>query len=181
MSVSLDKSGIGYTEDGNDKTTELKFSINKTMGLYCIPCGNEGYTTIGFDYAQKRILHVLQWLGGFAEHPVLTGVKELKKEFRNVTKGTLAHYQLYDKVMSLGEAFHAATKLKCRKDLIPEFKNREGEYVACIVDDELVSFKIGISSGWFPCHLMITDGEIGGSPVYEKDISNIERAIYFNK
>ena len=125
--------------------------INKDQEVYVIECGN-GYTTIGFSYAQKIINAIEKWLG---------------KSFRgrNDGIGTKAHYCRYREALSAGYRHFSETGAHCNAELTLQLIGLEGRRVE-VVDryGERRRFWVGKSTGWMPCHLEMTRINSSGGP-----------------
>lgn len=138
-------------------------TINHESRLYVIPAG-DGYTTLGFDYAEKRRVAVLEWVG---MKPVKTPL------------GTAEHYAAYVSAMRIGADFAAQTGKKCPAELTPELVGLEGKRVEIqLPDGERHRFKVGKSTGWMPCHLELANARsTGGGAVYFPAGSRVVRII----
>lgn len=140
-------------------------SINHEQGVYVLKCG-EGFTCCGFEYAANQAKKVNDWLPeGMRIPETLKGIP-----------GTAEAYEYYAETMKIGAAYNVKTGKRCEADLIPEFMGYEGrKVVLTYFNGTTEKFKIGKSTGWFPCHLMIENGEIGGSPITSlSEVARIE-------
>ena len=109
--------------------------INRTQRLYVLPCGN-GFTCLGFDYAERRRLAVLQWIGKPAEP---------------MRKGSKRHYDAYHNAMMEGLAHATNTGQRCPAELTPALVGLEGERVEVVTPSGNKSrFIVGRSTGWLP-------------------------------
>lgn len=123
-------------------------------GVFVIPCG-DGFSTLGFAYAEKRARGVLEWIGGkFRYSPKFNSLVNL--------------YEEYKRAMKEGAEYAAKTGRKCPLELTPQLIGLEGKRVAIINADgsEESRFRVGRSTGWLPCHLEIMPNAHGGSSVY---------------
>jgi hypothetical protein len=123
-------------------------SIDVEKRLYSYKVG-DFYGCLGFDYAMKRGLAVLNWLERHDEVP-----HEDKQKLLVPPVGTAEHYAWYEEVMKRGAAFNRRTGERCSADLVPELIGKEGlrvEVVDC--HGEKRRFEVGKSTGWLPCHL----------------------------
>lgn len=127
----------------------MKMTINKEQRLYVYQCG-AGVSCIGFEYAEKQIKAVSQWIG----------FKSSKKRL-----GTLGHYKLYQEAMEAGREYHNRTMERCCAGLTPQLVGAEGKRVE-VVDSygEKRRFQVGKSTGWMPCHLEIARRNSSGGP-----------------
>lgn len=129
--------------------------INESQRLYVIPCG-DGFSTLGFDYAERRRRAVLEWLG---------------KGASNAEPGTVAAYVAYLDAMRAGAEHAEKTRTRCPAELTPALVGLEGKRVLVTYPDGDESrFYVGRSTGWMPCHLEIKRRDsTGGAPVYFPD------------
>lgn len=93
---------------GKDTDSPGKFAF--AQRLYVIPCGN-GYSCLGFDYAERRRIAVLQWLGDNPEPMRI---------------GTERHYAAYQDAMARGAAHAAAIGQRCPAELSPPLSGWKG-------------------------------------------------------
>jgi hypothetical protein len=137
----------------------MTIKINSEQKLYVIPLtGGDGYTTLGFEYADRRARDVAAWItAAEAETVSLTA-----------TPGTAEHYEQYVAIMAAGARHARHTGTRCEADLIPALRGLEGQRVEVRTPDgETSRFYVGKSSGWMPCHLEIKRRDSsGGGAVY---------------
>lgn len=139
--------------------------LNLEQRLYVIPCG-EGFSTLGFDYAENRARAVIAWLDlevtGAAVADILAGHRIPAQP------GTLEALAQYRAALAAAKAHFDATGRRCPVDLVPALVGLEGlrvEVVDCY--GETRRFQVGKSTGWIPCHLEISSSRsTGGGPVY---------------
>jgi hypothetical protein len=121
-------------------------TINEKERLYVIPEAS-GYTCLGFDVCQKRATLLAAELG-----VAPPGAKV----------GTLTAYEEYADLISRAEAKHKATGWRSSSELTPELVGLEGRRVEIEHEwesgsRETVRFKVGKSTGFIPCHLMLAN------------------------
>lgn len=134
-----------------------KVTINKEQKLYVIPCGDDGYTTLGFANAHQQSVAVCLWLHSMGQ-PCKVPDKSLV--------GTLAGYKQYADVMALGEKTSQRTGRKCEIGLHPKLKGKEGKRLAIVYPGgEERYFRVGRSTGWLPCHLYVEGDSDGGEAI----------------
>jgi len=131
----------------------MQVTINNAQQLYVVS-DKHGYSCRGFDNAYTRAAAVAEWCGGTV--PDLANV------------GTLAGFAEYTRAMSEGAAHHAATGERCPADLTPALLGLLGERVQVVYPDgEERRFYVGMSTGWYPCHVeILRRTSHGGSAVY---------------
>lgn len=129
--------------------------IDTERRLYVIDIGG-GYTTIGFDFAEKRLRAVAKWMHWNPQ------------DIGNYAPGTPGHYARYLDVMREGGKYAHDNATQCGAELIPEFIGLERRRVeVTLPNGEKSRFYIGKSTGWLPCHLEIkTSRSFGGGAVY---------------
>lgn len=125
--------------------------VNTEQSLYVLE-HPQGYTTLGFDYADQRAREVATW----AKRPDLVPT---------ASKGTADHYAQYQAAMSAGAEYHKQTRERCPAELVPQLIGLEGKRVE-VVDKygEKRRFWVGKSTGWMPCHLEINNTRSTGGP-----------------
>lgn len=122
-------------------------SINREQKLYVIKCGN-GYSCLGFEYAEKRRRAVLEWLGETVE-PMRLGTKK--------------HFAAHQAAMERGAMHSRLTGNRCNAELNPSLIGLEGKRVEVIdKDGNRDRFYVGKSTGWMPCHLEIKRRDSSG-------------------
>ena len=116
-------------------------SIDKDRRLYVI-AHEQGWTTLGWDVAQRRTDAIATWIGS--------------ARTEDETPGTQEHYLAYEATMTDGAALHDRTGARCPAELTPVLIGLEG----CRVEvryptGETKRFQVGKSTGWLPCHLAL--------------------------
>lgn len=125
--------------------------INRQQRLYVIKAG-EGFSCLGFDYAEKQRMAILAWLG-------------MDREAMRV--GTRKHWCAYQQAMSYAFIRYKETGERCPVNLIKELVGLEGKRVELIEEDGKRRFWVGKTTGWMPTHLEIPRRDsTGGMPVY---------------
>ena len=135
-------------------------SINHKQKLYVLKYG-DGYSCLGFEYAEKRRAAVLAWLGS----PSLEGP----------ALGTAEHFAAYEQAMKDGATFAAKTRERCLLELSPLLVGLEGKRVEVTTPSgEKSRFWVSRSAGWMPCHLEIkTRASTGGCAAYMPEGSSV--------
>lgn len=134
-------------------------NTNDEQGLYVIPSVSlkgrvNGYSCLGYEVAERKIRRMLAWLG-------YTSLDPLANE-KVMALGTVAHYQLYSRVLDHVRQRVNKTGRKCEIDLEPQLKGLEGRVVRVRKGEEVYTFRVGRSTGWIPAHLAIGPKEDGG-------------------
>ena len=143
--------------------------INEDHRVYVIKAG-AGVACYGFDVLDRKGRAVAQWLQG---EPRYTGRPVL--EVPEVV-GTVEHFQTCAELMERGAEHNRLTGARCPAELVPELIGLEGKRVQAEYLGEVVRFKVGKSTGWMPCHLMINRRASGGDSILPGHIKNV-RAI----
>ena len=127
-------------------------------GLFCVNCG-EGYSTLGFGYAARKVETVRAWLVDCGQPVAPVLLPEL---------GSPAAYLLYVATMAAGAAYNRETGARCPAELEPQLRGLEGKRVEVeTASGETRRFIAGKSTGWLPCHLEIkTRRSSGGESVW---------------
>jgi hypothetical protein len=123
-----------------------KIMINRTYGLYVLPCG-EGFTCLGFDVCYDRTCRMVDWLRRHGEDAAYPEPSD---------KGTYQAYSLYRAVYGVAERICFDKKIRCDVELTEQLIGLEGKRVE--VDDnygETRRFWVGKSTGWCPIHLEV--------------------------
>lgn len=133
-------------------------AIKNDTRTYMIKCG-DGYTCLGFDVADAWSHAVLAWLARELQPSGLP--KVVIPEV-----GTEAHFNVYMRIMAIGDQLHRHTGKRCPALLTPELIGHEGKK-AEIVDKygDHRKFWIGRSTGWLPVHLECNHRAGGGPAV----------------
>lgn len=147
-------------------------TVNKAQGLYVIPCGDDGYSCLGFDVAYTWATDVLAWMRSL-------GATINQPEIDAANKGTIKGYNEYLNVMRVGGGYAEREKLRCPAQLTGQLIGLEGKRVE-VVDNagDTRRFIVGKSMGWLPCHLEIEErsstggGAVSGAPY--KSVTVIE-------
>lgn len=140
---------------------EKKITINNDQKLFVIPCGEEGFTCLGFQVCEDRINKLAKELG---TSPV------------GHTIGTMDQYQTYRDLVDIARRKHVDTGWRSQSELNPKLIGLEGKRIECTVYGETVKFYVGKSTGFIPCHLEIeSKKEHGGMalPCEPEKITNI--------
>jgi hypothetical protein len=119
-------------------------TINKAHELYVIPCGN-GYSCLGFDVVIDKIHKLIKWL---EKYNVTYAVSDIER-------GTIATYELYQRILATAKETTEAFKVRCDIDLCPQLIGLEGKRVEVKEGNEKRRFWVGKSTGWMPIHLEI--------------------------
>jgi hypothetical protein len=137
-------------------------SINAEQRLYVLPCG-DGYSCLGFDYAERRRAAVTAW-AGYDQ----SGEPWLSEQGKLPAPGTVEHFKAYQQAMRIGERHNRITGERCGAELTPALLGLEGKRVEVTAPDgEARRFIVGKSTGWIPCHLEIeTRASNGGGSAY---------------
>lgn len=136
--------------------------VDNANEMYVIE-NEHGYSCLGFAVCERHIQNVGKWL------------KRQKIDIDlSAEIGTDIHYAKYLEVMARGASHNARTGQKCLAQLTPDFKSLEGRRIAAIFDDNLVIGTIGISTGWYPVHLFVENGDIGGMAIDATSFSQWE-------
>ncbi len=137
-------------------------SINTDQRLYVLPAG-KGYSCLGFDFAERRRVAVLEWLGD-KPAPMATGSAE--------------HFAAYESAMARGAAHNRATGQRCPAELDKRLAPFEGRRVEVTAPGESRRrFTVGKSGGWLPVYLEIkTRRSMGGCAAYVPESATV-RAI----
>lgn len=127
--------------------------INESMALFVIPCG-KGYSSLGFDYANKLAKAVAEWLK--------------RPDLNPTERGTVAAFKVYQAAMVAGQDHWKRTGERCPAELTPALIGLEGARVEVTYPDGATKrFYVGHSTGWLPCHLeILTSRSHGGAAVY---------------
>lgn len=152
------------------ETENAIVTLNEEQRLYVIPASH-GYSCLGFDVCAAWTKGILDW---FKAENAGNWVPEVARisNFCPPQIGTIAAYNLYQKVCLLGGMFSHRAGKRCEFHLIPELKGLEGKRVE-VVDcyGEKRRFYVGKSTGWMPCHLEIAKrnssggGAVTGTPL----------------
>lgn len=126
----------------------MKITINKEQKLYVFDHGNY-ITCMGFEILYNKAKRL--------------AVELNRNDLTPKTKGTMATYDRYKKLVSIVEEKHRNTGFRSKVNLVPEFIGKEG-YRVEIIDkyDEKRRFIIGKSTGWIPSHLEIMRSDSHG-------------------
>ncbi|UBF29898.1 hypothetical protein K9N68_37440 (plasmid) [Kovacikia minuta CCNUW1] len=137
-------------------------AINQEQKLYVLTCG-DGYTCLGFGVAARKAKAVAKWL----KLPIPSNL---------INEGTKEGFAEYQQIMLAGADHHGRTGKRCEAELVQQLKGLEGHWVWVQThDEEIEIFKVGKSTGWFPCHLKITPpGLSGGDPIFETSFKRVE-------
>lgn len=123
-------------------------SINAEQRLYVLSHGTgktAGYTSLGFDVAEKWLAGVLSWMPAQKRPVVCDGETEI---------GTAGRYAFFERVMDAGEKYASESGTRCPANLIPQLIGLEGKRVEVTTPDgDKTRFYVGKSTGWLPIHL----------------------------
>lgn len=127
-------------------------SINHEQRLYVLPCGN-GYSCLGFDYAEKVRSRVLKWLG---------------QDVPPVEVGTEEAYEAYEDALAAGRQHNAMTGERCLANLTPQLDIYVGWRVEVrSTDGTKRRFNVSRSTGWMPCNIEVYNRRsLGGRSAY---------------
>jgi hypothetical protein len=124
-------------------------SINHEQRLYVLTEG-KGYTCLGFDYAEKRRVAVLKWLG---------------QDVTPVEVGTEDAYKAYEAALAAGRQHNTTTGKMCPADLIPQLDIYVGWRVEVrSTDGTKRRFNVSRSTGWVPCNIEVYNRRSLGGP-----------------
>lgn len=147
-------------------------TLNEEQRLYIIPCGDNGYSCLGFGVCEKRAVALARELAALGEsipqpEPV----------------GTLVRYKQYRDFCDRAQAHNRATGWRSKSELTPELVGYEGKRVEVRhrwgkdKAIEVVRFIVGKSTGCIPVHLEIkTKRSTGGGAVCLGEILSV-RAV----
>lgn len=128
----------------------MKIRINRLQRLFVLPVNGGGYSCLGFDVCEERILAL---------------ATELKVEPQPHRKGTRAAHAAYSQLVELARTRNEATGWRSQSELTSEFMGLEGKRVE-IVDrwEQKRRFYVGKSTGFIPVHLEIARRDSTGGP-----------------
>ncbi len=139
-------------------------SINTQQRLYVMRCGG-GVSCYGFDVLHDKARAVAQWIPHHAPEALPLPMRE---------KGTRAHYEECQAILSAGAKFAARVKAQCSYELEPALIGLEGKRVECEYFGELIRFKVGKSTGWMPCHLQLHNARsTGGTAILKGHVQHV--------
>jgi hypothetical protein len=130
--------------------------VKSSDGLFTVHAG-AGYTTLGWDVAEKRARAVADWI-------LETGgdCSAYGAGYTFPVKGTGAGYMEYAQLMEHGRQLSELLKTEgkpwqCPAELTPQLTGKEGQRVE-VTDcfGQTRRFIVGKSTGWMPCHLEIS-------------------------
>ena len=133
----------------------MQVTINAEQELYVVPCG-KGYTCLGFDVLLERYNAIAEWLRR----------EGLIQDFLPAqARGSMRAYTGYEILMGRAAAYCQRTGKRCPAGLTPQLIGLEGKRVE-VVDHygERRRFRVGKSTGWYPCHLEIARRDSTGGP-----------------
>jgi len=139
--------------------TQKKVTINKEQELYVIPCGNDGYSCLGFDVAIQKIKLLAD---------------ELHLPYNNLKRGSIEVYEKYLNIIEVASQKHQASGWRSTSDLYSPFIGHEGKRVEVTYTwGEKERFYIGKSTGFIPCHIMVKQSNSsGGGAVLNNSIKS---------
>lgn len=148
-----------------ETNTPREVTVNADQRLYVIPCGDDGYSCLGFDVAERKGRAVLAWLD-LRKYSALQALGTIPELFEK--PGTMEHYRQYEAIMNAGRIYNLKTGSRCDADLTPELTGLEQQRVeVTFPNGEKNRFYVGKSTGWMPCHLEIKRvNSSGGGAVY---------------
>ena len=133
-------------------------TINKEQKVYIIPCGNNGYSGLGFKVAKDRNDRLRLELG------LPTCTEEL---------GTMALYNSYMEAIQKAKDRNAINGYRCKCELHPRLIGLEGKKIEATYYDERIRFTVGKSTGFIPCHLVMLRGKFGEAISCDSDLGAI--------
>lgn len=149
-------------------------TINQTQQVFVIPCGEDGYTTAGFDWVMNCIKQIATRINGKIL-PKTQATVDL--DVNSTHRGTIEQYEMYQRACKLAGQIgiketwfkDATPKAVCR---ILESYRKSGAHIRVFVGDKAtgrdwmeecdVMGRIGRSTGIFKIPLLIQKGECGG-------------------
>lgn len=135
-------------------------TTNDEQGVFVIPTSG-GYTCLGYEVCERRTMAL---------------ANEMKVQVKAVSKGTIEAYEEYLRMCEMASDRNAATGWRSESELIPEFIGNEGRKVRVVTSyGETMTYTIGKSTGYIPCHLMIMrSNAMGGGAVVGHPFKSIE-------
>jgi len=122
---------------------KTEVTTNDEQRLYVIPCGDDGYSCLGFDVCLKRLRAL---------------AKEMKQPALSYRVGSMVMYNAYLSLQALAKARHELTGWRSKSQLTPELRGMEGKRVEVTTEwGEFVRFTVGKSTGFIPCHIMLSE------------------------
>ena len=117
-------------------------TINEEQRLYALPCDG-GYTCLGFDVCLKRAQAL---------------AKEMREPMPKQAVGSMDLYHEYRRLVEEARQRNAKTGWRSKSELTPELIGMEHRRVEVTTEwGELVRFTVGKSTGFIPCHLMLSE------------------------
>jgi hypothetical protein len=128
----------------------MNIRINREQRLFVLPCGDGGFSCLGFDVCEERIR-------GLAT--------ELNVKPQLHRKGTRSAYATYSQLVELARQRNQATGWRSQSELTPQLVGLEEKRVE-IVDlyGQTRRFYVGRSTGFIPVHLEIARRDSTGGP-----------------
>lgn len=152
-----------------EKYANRPVTINEEQGLYVIPSSCGGYSCLGFDVAFRKAQAVYDWIVSCLKS---VDLKADSPPPNPELKGTLEGYKDYDRLMNAGASFHTQTRERCPAELHPKLIGLEGKRVQVTLENgEKKKFRVGKSTGWFPCHIYLEkDSYSGGDAIFHDEV-----------
>lgn len=115
-------------------------TLNHDQNLYVIPCGDDGYTSLGFNVLEARANSL---------------AAELNEEW-TLALPSIKQYERYQALLAIARNRNAKTGWKSKTGLTQQLIGLERDHVE-VVDcyGEQRRFRVGRSTGFIPCHLQI--------------------------
>lgn len=139
----------------------MEIKLDKEHGLYVIPIGNGGYSTLGFEECRKRS-EALD--------------KELGLNLTPKRVGTKKAYNAYRKLKNIVFEKYQNTGFRSKTELTAQLIGLEGKRVEVVTSEgKTERFYVGKSTGWIPCHLMVKRiDSMGGEAVYGAPFKSVK-------
>ena len=128
----------------------MNIRINREQRLFVLPCGDGGFSCLGFDVCEERIR-------GLAT--------ELEEKPQPHRRGTRRAYETYERLIELARKRNQSTGWRSQSELTPQLMGLEEkrvEIVGCW--EQKRRFYVGKSAGFIPVHLEIARRDSSGGP-----------------
>jgi hypothetical protein len=126
----------------------MKVTANKEQKLYVIPCGDDGFTCLGFQVCLDRATAL---------------ALEMWQPVPPAKKGTIKLYNEYRKLVAIAAGKNRDTGWRSKTELHPQLIGLEEHRVEVEDQDgEVYRFLVGKSTGWIPCHLQLCNVRSSG-------------------
>ncbi len=143
-------------------TNPSKVTINEKERLYVIPC-ERGYSCLGFDVLERRYAPLATELERKG-HPLFTPEPI----------GTLERYAQYKTLLGIVEREYHRTGWRSSSELTPALIGLEGKTVEIEYTwGEKIIGKVGKSTGFIPCHLLLEFGKNYGDAISPDSVKSV--------